>query len=135
MRVLILTLLVAVCVSAALVNTEGSKKSSGGFKGMISRAGKNIKAAFKKLGNAINQKMMKFKKKLSKYKNKILDKLHLTKEKRAKLMERLKFWKRKNVDKVQPTGDSIEEINLQVRGGDMFQGDMALSRFVRLNSF
>ncbi|KAK5982554.1 Zinc metalloproteinase [Trichostrongylus colubriformis] len=128
MRVLILTLLVAVCVSATLVNTEGSKKSSRSFKDMISRAGKSIKTAFKKLGNAINQKMMNFKKKLSKYKNKILEKLHLTKEKREKLMQRLKFWKRKNVDKVQPTGDSIEEINLQVRGGDMFQGDMALSR-------
>ncbi|KAK5970748.1 Zinc metalloproteinase [Trichostrongylus colubriformis] len=128
MRVLILILLMAVCVSTGLVNMEGLRKSFGSLKDMIKQGGSSIKATLKNIKNAVNQKMLNFKKKLSKYKDKILEKLHLTKEERQKLLERLKFFKRKNVDQVQPTGDSIEEINLQVRGNDMFQGDMALSR-------
>ncbi|KAK5972583.1 hypothetical protein GCK32_001458 [Trichostrongylus colubriformis] len=127
MRVLILILIMTMCVSTGLVNMEGLKKSFESPK-MIKQVESSIKTTLKKIKNAVNQKMQDFKNKLSKYKEKILEKLHLTKEERQKLLEKLKLFKRRNVDQVQPTGDSIEEINFKVRGNDMFQGDMALSR-------
>ncbi|KAK5970060.1 Zinc metalloproteinase [Trichostrongylus colubriformis] len=128
MRVLILILLMAVCVSAGLVNMDGLKKSLGAFKDAFKQGGNKIMTALSNIKDAVNRKMMVFKEKLSKYRNKILEKLHLTKEERQKLLERLKFFKRKDVDHVDPMGDSITEVNLQVRGDDMFQGDMALTK-------
>ncbi|KAK6028325.1 hypothetical protein OSTOST_05628, partial [Ostertagia ostertagi] len=55
--------------------------------------------------------MNDFRKKLSGYREKILQSLHLSKEQRNELVERLKMLKRKTIDKVLPTGDTIEEIN------------------------
>ncbi|KAK6028857.1 astacin, partial [Ostertagia ostertagi] len=73
--------------------------------------------------------MVDFRKKLSGYRKKILQKLHLSKEQRKELVERLKMLKRKTIDKVLPTGDSIEEINIMSKiAGALFQGDMVLSK-------
>ncbi|PIO56569.1 hypothetical protein TELCIR_22031 [Teladorsagia circumcincta] len=82
-----------------------------------------------------NNNMAAFKKRLGGFRDKILKKLTLTKEQRAELLERLKLFKRKSVDKVEPMGDSIEEVNLNSHiAGALFQGDMVLSKFVFFNS-
>ncbi|KAK6019171.1 hypothetical protein OSTOST_15203 [Ostertagia ostertagi] len=62
-----------------------------------------------RIKEVINSKMIDFRKKL---REKILQSLHLSKEQRNELVERLKMLKRKTIDKVLPTGDSIEEINV-----------------------
>ncbi|KAK5972856.1 Zinc metalloproteinase [Trichostrongylus colubriformis] len=90
--------------------------------------GNAINTVFTKIKHAFTNKMAAFKKELNALKNKILKKLHLSKEEKRNLFERLKFFKRKKVDKVQPTGDSIEEVNERANiTEEMFQGDMALS--------
>ncbi|KAK6015941.1 astacin [Ostertagia ostertagi] len=79
--------------------------------------------------------MMDFRKKLSGYKKEMLRKLHLSKEQRNELVERLKMLKRKTIDKVLPTGDSIEETNVWSKIADkLFQGDIVLTKSVYLIS-
>ncbi|KAK5973681.1 Zinc metalloproteinase [Trichostrongylus colubriformis] len=93
----------------------------------IKKGGYGIGTLFRKAFANIRQQMSAFKKKLRSLKDKILKKLHLTKEEREKLFEKLKLFKRKK-DKVRPTGDSIEEVNKRANITErMFQGDMALS--------
>ncbi|PIO59178.1 astacin [Teladorsagia circumcincta] len=82
-----------------------------------------------RIKEVFNSNMVNFRKKLSGYKDKILEKLHLSKEQRRELVERLKMLKRKTIDKVLPTGDSIDEINILSKiAGALFQGDMVLSK-------
>ncbi|KAK5972855.1 Zinc metalloproteinase [Trichostrongylus colubriformis] len=128
MRSLTLILLSIVCVSYGTDLNESTKNSSGKFRSIITEAKNRIKTTFEKIKHAVNKKMVAFKKKLGTFKDKILKKLHLTKEERQKLFERLKLFKRKKVDKVEQSGDSIEEVNEQAHiAEEMFQGDMALS--------
>ncbi|KAK6029729.1 hypothetical protein OSTOST_04153, partial [Ostertagia ostertagi] len=128
MRALVLlSLLFTVCVSAGLVDLKNSAES---IKGLIKeRVVDKIKNTAHRIKEVLNNKMAAFKKRLSGFKDKILKKLTLTKEQRAELLERLKLVKRRSTDKVQPMGDSIEEVNLQNHiAGALFQGDMVLSK-------
>ncbi|KAK6024917.1 hypothetical protein OSTOST_09196 [Ostertagia ostertagi] len=128
MRALVLlSLLFTVCVSAGLVDLKNSAES---IKGLIKeRVVDKIKNTAHRIKEVLNNKMAAFKKRLSGFKDKILKKLTLTKEQRAELLERLKLVKRRSTDKVQPMGDSIEEVNLQNHiAGALFQGDMVLLR-------
>ncbi|KAK5986226.1 Zinc metalloproteinase [Trichostrongylus colubriformis] len=128
MRVLTLILLSVVCVSYGSNLNERSKSLSGKVEDSIKEGGNVIQTIFRKIKHAFNNKMAAFKKTLSTFKDKILKKLHLPKEEKQKLFERLKLFKRKKVDKVRPTGDSIEEINKRANiTEEMFQGDIALS--------
>ncbi|PIO55799.1 astacin [Teladorsagia circumcincta] len=129
MRIIILTLLVAACVSADLFDLKKSLLV-GSLKGLIKHeVNKKIKKTMDRIKEVFNSNMVDFRKKLSGYKDKILEKLHLSKEQRRELVERLKMFKRKTVDKVLPTGDSIDEINILSKiAGALFQGDMVLSK-------
>ncbi|KAK6029730.1 astacin [Ostertagia ostertagi] len=128
MRALVLlSLLFTVCVSAGLVDLKNSAES---IKGLIKeRVVDKIKNTAHRIKEVLNNNMAAFKKRLSGFKDKILKKLTLTKEQRAELLERLKLVKRRSTDKVQPMGDSIEEVNLQNHiAGALFQGDMVLTK-------
>ncbi|PIO55726.1 astacin [Teladorsagia circumcincta] len=129
MRILILALLVAACVSADLFDLKKSLVV-GSLKGLIKQqVNRKIKKTMDRIKEVFNSNMVDFRKKLSGYKEKILQKLYLTKEQRNELMERLKMLKRKTIDKVLSTGDSIEEINILSKiAGALFQGDMVLSK-------
>ncbi|KAK6015940.1 hypothetical protein OSTOST_18584, partial [Ostertagia ostertagi] len=129
MRIIILTLLVAVCVSADLFDLK-KKILVKSLKGLIKHeVNKRIKKTMNRITEVINSKMMDFRKKLSGYKKEMLRKLHLSKEQRNELVERLKMLKRKTIDKVLPTGDSIEETNVWSKIADkLFQGDIILTK-------
>ncbi|PIO54015.1 hypothetical protein TELCIR_24631, partial [Teladorsagia circumcincta] len=130
MRIIILALLVAACVSADLFDLKKSLVV-GSLKGLIkNEVNKKIKRTMDRIKEVFNSNMMDFRKKLSGYKEKILQKLHLTKEQRKELVERLKMFKRKTIDKVLSTGDTIEEINVMSKiAGALFQGDMGVNYF------
>ncbi|KAK6021951.1 hypothetical protein OSTOST_12366, partial [Ostertagia ostertagi] len=132
MRIIILTLLVAACVSADLFDLKKSLVV-GSLKGLIKHeVNKKIKKTISRIKEVIDSKMNDFRKKLSGYREKILQSLHLSKEQRNELVERLKMLKRKTIDKVLPTGDTIEEINEMSNISDsLFQGDMVLTESVR----
>ncbi|KAK6014891.1 hypothetical protein OSTOST_19716, partial [Ostertagia ostertagi] len=128
MRIIILTLLVAACVSADLFDLKKSLVV-GSLKGLIKHeVNKKIKKTISRIKEVIDSKMNDFRKKLSGYREKILQSLHLSKEQRNELVERLKMLKRKTIDKVLPTGDTIEEINeISNISDSLFQGDMVLT--------
>ncbi|KAK6018603.1 hypothetical protein OSTOST_15806 [Ostertagia ostertagi] len=103
------------------------------FSSLFSRYAIKLSTKLEKTADRIKEvfdsNMAAFKKRISGLKDKILKKLTLTKEQRAELLERLKLFKRKSVDKVQPMGDSIEEVNMNSHIADaLFQGDMVLSK-------
>ncbi|KAK6025923.1 hypothetical protein OSTOST_08159 [Ostertagia ostertagi] len=128
MRALVLlTLALAICVNAGLLDL---KSSAGTVKGIIKeKVIDKIEQAADRIKEAFKNDMAAFKKRLSGFRDKILKKLALTKEQRVALLERLKLFKRKSIDKVQPMGDSIEEINRNSKiAGALFQGDMILSK-------
>ncbi|KAK6053564.1 hypothetical protein COOONC_08929 [Cooperia oncophora] len=129
MRLLILALLVAVCVSADLLDLKKSL-AVGSLKGLIKeKVTSKIKKTMDRIKEVFNGNMLEFRKKLSGYKDAILKKLTLSPEQRKELVERLKMFKRKTIDQVSPAGDSIEEINLRSQiAGALFQGDMVLSK-------
>ncbi|KAK6028858.1 hypothetical protein OSTOST_05053 [Ostertagia ostertagi] len=129
MRIIVLALLVAACVSADLFDLKKSLVGES-LKGLIKHeVNKKIKKTMDRLKEVFSSSMVDFGKKLSGYREKILQKLHLSKEQRKELVERLKMLKRKTIDKVLPTGDSIEEINIMSKiAGALFQGDMVLSK-------
>ncbi|KAK6055833.1 astacin [Cooperia oncophora] len=125
MRLLILALLVAVCVSADLLDLKKTL-AVGSLKGLIKeKVTSKIKKTMDRIKEVFNGNMLEFRKKLSGYKDAILKKLTLSPEQRKELVERLKMFKRKTIDQVSPAGDSIEEINLRSQiAGALFQGDM-----------
>ncbi|KAK6017840.1 hypothetical protein OSTOST_16630 [Ostertagia ostertagi] len=128
MRALVLlTLALAICVNAGLLDL---RSSAGTVKGIIKeKVIDKIEQAADRIKEAFKNDMAAFKNRLSGFRDKILKKLALTKEQRAALLERLKLFKRKSIDKVQPMGDSIEEINRNSKiAGALFQGDMILSK-------
>ncbi|KAK6035451.1 astacin [Cooperia oncophora] len=129
MRLLILALLVAVCVSADLLDLKKTL-AVGSLKGLIKeKVTSKIKKTMDRIKEVFNGNMLEFRKKLSGYKDAILKKLTLSPEQRKELVERLKMFKRKTIDQVSPAGDSIEEINLRSQiAGALFQGDMVLSK-------
>ncbi|XGW33505.1 hypothetical protein V3C99_017711 [Haemonchus contortus] len=109
MRLLILALSVAVCVSGGLV---------GGRNGSVKENVTN---------EIIGSSMLEFRKRLAAYEEKLLEELKLNGEQR-KLAEKLKTLKRKTVGKSLGE-DSIETINMKSHVADMlFQGDMVLTK-------
>ncbi|KAK6060936.1 astacin [Cooperia oncophora] len=128
MRILILALLVAMCVSAGLIDLK-----PGSLKILIKE---KVKKTMDRIKQVFNTNMLEFRKKLSGFKEKILKKLTLTEAQRKELKERLKLFKRKTTDVVSQAGDSIEEINIRSQiASALFQGDMVLSKFVLLIIF
>ncbi|KAK6027306.1 hypothetical protein OSTOST_06666 [Ostertagia ostertagi] len=77
----------------------------------------------------IKEQHGRFPKKIERIQGKDTAETSLVKGAKKELVERLKMLKRKTIDKVLPTGDSIEEINIMSKiAGALFQGDMVLSK-------
>ncbi|VDO71577.1 unnamed protein product [Haemonchus placei] len=110
MRLFILALSVAVCVSGGLVG------------GRIGSVKENV------TNEILGCSMLEFRKRLAAYEEKHPEELELSEEQRRKLAEKLKTLKRKTVGK-SLNEDSIETINMKSHVADMlFQGDMVLSK-------
>ncbi|WKX90077.1 hypothetical protein Q1695_009148 [Nippostrongylus brasiliensis] len=70
-----------------------------------------------------------FREELAGLEDKIKANLNLTKEELAEVTARVKLVKRTKVDQVQPVGDSIDDINLNVGiGVALYQGDIVLTK-------
>ncbi|KAK6022455.1 hypothetical protein OSTOST_11846 [Ostertagia ostertagi] len=129
MKILVLILFVALYVSADLLDYKPSMFVKN-FKGLINEQMTfKMKKLMERMKEAFYSNMATFRERLSRYKERILKKLTLTPEHRKEFLERLKLFKRRTVDKVEPRGDSIAEINMRSENaGELFQGDIILSR-------
>ncbi|VDP01097.1 unnamed protein product [Heligmosomoides polygyrus] len=129
MRTPILVLLLAAAVSASLFGENGSSYGDK-VKGFFGETIGSLKKTLDKLTKVLNKAdLLDIHKKIAGLKDKIKAKLALSAEEAKALAERLKLLKRKKVDKVQPVGDSIEEINMNSQVGEyLFQGDIVLTR-------
>ncbi|WKX88124.1 hypothetical protein Q1695_008055 [Nippostrongylus brasiliensis] len=127
MRAFVILLLLCAIVSAGIFDKSKIKEKIKDLKGKLTS---NVKTALDKLKKKFNTTALAdFREKLAGLKDKIKSKLTLTKEKMAEVAERLKLVRRKNVDKVQPGGDNIDDINLNVGVGEaLYQGDIALTK-------
>ncbi|WKY09012.1 hypothetical protein Q1695_001848 [Nippostrongylus brasiliensis] len=127
MRAFVILLLLCAIVSASLFDNSKLKEKFKALKGKITD---KVKTALDKLKEKFDTTALAdFREKLAGLKDKIGAKLTLTKEKLAEVAKRLKLVKRTKVDKVQPGGDNIDEINLNAGVGEAFyQGDIALTR-------
>ncbi|KIH51850.1 hypothetical protein ANCDUO_18057 [Ancylostoma duodenale] len=122
MRLLFLTLLLAVCVGAGLLGNLGSK-----VKGVFS--GENSLGA--KLKNAtINAfRKLKLHERFRGMRNKILKTLKLTPKMLKSLKERLKKLRPIKQDHIKKEGDSIDQINAKLSATEhLFQSDIALTK-------
>ncbi|WKY09017.1 hypothetical protein Q1695_001849 [Nippostrongylus brasiliensis] len=126
MRAFVILLLLCAIVSAGLFDINKSKLQEK-FNALKGKFSDKVKTALDKLKKKFNTTALTdFREKLAGLKDKIEAKLTLTKEKLAEVAKRLK---RTKVDKVQPEGDDIDEINLNAGVGEAFyQGDIALTK-------
>ncbi|KAK6026566.1 hypothetical protein OSTOST_07454, partial [Ostertagia ostertagi] len=89
----------------------------------------NLKRLANRIYEASNISMLKFVKTLEEQQESMQQNFALNTQQKEELAKELEKIKRKTVDKVQPMGDSIEEINRRSGVADaLFQGDIILSR-------